>query len=209
MHATEEKSRVSVKQHVMFVWKSSRQRLANFQLSAWAKVLLFVACVMAVDVIGWSVLKTRFYRAAIPAQIGIAIGPTITGSSMGFWEAMLPIRHKACGGAIFVLSDTTLAAIRDGGLDVLKDARQGRGYTDNTDRLFYYYSYKPWQPTPLPAEWTPQEMWYGLSCMNLGHTLGRNIVEAAQAHGSFYTTGMNNMLLIVPSLKLAVYTYTS
>ena len=45
--------------------------------------------------------------------------------------------------------------------------------------------------------------------MSLGHSVGRSIVEAAQAPGSFYTTGRSKMLLIVPSLKLAVFTYTN
>jgi hypothetical protein len=183
--------------------------LAKFRLSVRAQVLLVIACGLGASLLGWSVLETRFYRAAIPAEIEIAFGLATTGSSTSFWEAALPIRHKACGGAIFELSDTMLTAIRDGGLDVLEDARQGRGYADNTDRLYYYYSYKPWQPTPLSPEWTSQGMWYGLSCMNLGYSFGRSIVQAAQSPGSFYTTGLSKMLLIVPSLKLAVYTYTS
>jgi hypothetical protein len=170
---------------------------------------LVIACWFGAMLLGWSVLKTRFYRAAIPAEIEITFSLATTGSSMSVWEAVLPLRHEACGGAIFELRGTTLAAIRDRGLDALNDARQGRGYTDNTDRLFYYYSYKPWQPTPLPREWTSDGMWYGLSCMNLGHGFGRSIVEAAQGPGSFYTTGLSQMLLIVPSLKLAVYTYTN
>ena len=108
----------------------------------------------------------------------------------------MPIRPKACGGAIFELSDTTLDVIRDHGLDAFKDARQGRGYADKTDRLFYYYSYERWQPTPLSPEWTWNGMWHGLSCMNLVYSLGRSVVEAAQAPGSFYTTGRSKMLLI-------------
>jgi hypothetical protein len=112
--------------------------------------------------VGWSVFKTKFYRAAIPAEIELTFSLATTGSSMSLWEALLPIRHKACGGAIFELSDTTLAAIHDRGLDALKNARQGRGYTDKGSRQFYYYSYQPWQPTPLPSKWTSEGMWYGL-----------------------------------------------
>ena len=158
--------------------------------------------------LGWFVYETRFYRAAIPPQIELTFGLATTGSDTSIWEATLPIPLKACGGAIFKLTDTAAAAIRKRGLDFLIDAKQGRGYTDNRDRLFYYYSYKPWQPTPLPPEWTSEGMWLGLYCMRLGYSLGRSIVEAAQAPGSFYTTGSSKMLLIVPSLKLAVYTYT-
>jgi hypothetical protein len=182
--------------------------LANFRLSAGPLVLLVIACCLGTILLGWSVLNTKFYRAALPAEIGITFSLAITGSNTSFWEVGQPI-HKACGGAIFELNETTLAAIRGRGLDGLKDARQGRGYSDNTDRLFYYYSYKPWQPTPLPPEWTSQGMWYGLSCMNLGQSFGGSIVDAAQASGSFYTTAQSRMLLIIPSLRLAVFTYTS
>src|SRR5205807_8449600 len=111
--------------------------MAKLQLSARAKVLLVIACVLGATVFGWSVLETRFYRAAIPAEIEITFGLATTGSSMNFWETAMPIRPKACGGAIFELSDTTLDVIRDHGLDAFKDARQGRGYADKTDRLFY------------------------------------------------------------------------
>ena len=185
------------------------QRLAKFQLSGRVQILLVIACFLGTILLGWSVLKTRFYRAAIPAEIEITFSLATTGSSMSIWEAALPLRPKACGGAIFELSNTTIAAIRDRGLDALNDARQGRGYADKTDQLFYYYSYKPWQPTPVPSQWTSQGMWYGLSCMNLGYGFGQSIVEAAQVPGSFYTTGLSKILVIIPSLKLAVFTYTS
>ena len=188
---------------------SPRYRLTKIDLSLRAQILLVIGCVVGAEVIAWSVYKTRFYRAAIPADIGLTIGFASTSSSASIWDAMLPIRPKACGGAIFELNNATAAALRDRGLVVLKDARQGRGYSDRTDRLYYYYSYEAWQPTPLPPGWTSQGAWYGLSCMDLGYGLARSIVEAAEAPGSFYTTGLSKMLLIVPSLKLAVYTYTS
>ena len=153
--------------------------------------------------------KTRFYRAAIPAKIDLTFGFATTGSNMSLWEAMLPLRPKACGGAIFGLSNTMVTALQDHGLGVLDAARQGRGYADTTDRRFFRYSYKPWQPTPLPPEWTSQGAWYGLNCMDLGYGFVRSLVEAAQVPGSFYTTGPSSMLLIVPSLQILVYTYTS
>ena len=174
-----------------------------------AQVLLALAGITATAVLGWSVLETRFYRAAVPAEIDLTFNLATTGSSMSLWEVLMPIRHKACGGAIFGLGDTTVTAIETRGLAALQDAQQGRGYADGTHPYRSYYAYEPWQPTPLPPAWTSEGMWYGLSCMNLGHCFGRSTVEAARAPGSFYTTGRSKMLLVVPRLKLVVYTYTS
>ena len=172
-------------------------------------MLLALAGLTATAVLGCSVLKTKFYRAAIPAEIDLTFNPATTGSSMSLWDLLLPIRHEACGGAIFGLGDTTVTAIERRGLVAIQGAQQGRGYADGTHRMRSYYEYEPWQPTPLPPAWTSEGMWNGLNCMNLGHGLGRSIIEAARAPGSFYTTGQGKMLLVVPRLKLVVYTYTS
>jgi hypothetical protein len=115
---------------------------------------------------------------------------------------------EGCGGAIFKLTDATAAAISDRGLDFLKDARQGRGYKDKLDRSFYYYSYMPWQATPLPSQWTSMGPWSGLNCMRLRTEVMENILDAAQKAGSFYTTGLSKILLVVPSLRMAILTYT-
>ena len=171
-------------------------------------LLLLAGGIVVAAVLGWHVVETRFYRAALPAEIGLSFDFATTGSNVSVLGAVFLFDRKACGGAIFDLTDTTVAAIRERGMDFLKDARQGRGYADNADRLFYNYSYGPWQPTPLPQEWTSGGMWYGLDCMGLGTAIGQSIVEAAKTPGSFYTTGSSKTLLIVPSLKIAVLTYT-
>ena len=106
------------------------------------------------------------------------------------------------------MSGATADAIRAQGLGFLKDARQGRGYTEKTDRSFSRYSYQPWQATPLAPEWTSNGPWLGLSCMHVRDGTVRGILNAAQTAGSVYTTGPDKMLLMVPSLNLVVYTYT-
>lgn len=159
--------------------------------------------------VGCSAWETSFYRGAIPAEIGLSFGLATTGSTMSLWMVAVPIRHSACGGAIFKLSDATIAAIRARGLDVLKDARQGRDHTDKSDRLFHRYTYEPWQATPLPFKWEFEGVaWHGLECMNLERSLVRDINSAARAPGSFYTSGSSKRLLLIPDLKLIVFTYT-
>ena len=171
-------------------------------------LLLLTGGIVVAAMLAWHVFETRFYRAAIPVDIGLTFNFATTGSNVRLWGTMFRFDRKACGGAIFNLSDTSVAAIRERGLDLLKNARQGRGYTEKADRSFYYYSYEPWQTTPLPSEWISNGTWLSLSCMGLKDSVIGSILDAAQTAGSFYTTAQSAMLMVVPNLKIAVYTYT-
>jgi hypothetical protein len=118
------------------------------------------------------------------------------------------MRHEACGGAIFKLTQLNVTAIEHQGLNFFQMARQGRGYPEG-DRLHSFYSYEPWQQTPLPAAWASEGTWLGLACMRLGFGLTRSITNAAREPGSYFTLKRSGaMLLVIPRLKLAVYTYT-
>jgi hypothetical protein len=127
--------------------------------------LLLAGGVVIGTVLFWHVYETLHYRKAIPADIGLAFNFATRGSDVSIYGALFMFDRKACGGAIFDMSDSTADAIRKQGLAFLKDARQGRGYTEKTDRSFGYYSYRPWQATPLPPEWTALGPWMGLNCM--------------------------------------------
>jgi hypothetical protein len=186
---------------------SAESGLVRTRLSLRASIVTVIAGSVGLIVLGGRVLETRFYRAAMPPEIELAFDLATTASGMSLLEAATPLRHEDCGGAIFGLSNRMAASLRDRG--ALADARQGRGYTDTADPLFFHYSYEPWQPTPLPPEWTSEGMWSGLFCMNLDAGFGRSIVEAARTVGSFCATHRDAMLLIVPSLKIAVYTHKS
>lgn len=153
--------------------------------------------------------KTMFYRAALPAELGLTSELVTAGSCADVLDMILPVRPKAAGGALFRLDAETLAAIKRQGSAFFDDALLGRGYGDPSRRVTYRYSYKPWQETPLPPEWTSDGMWLGLSCMGLNFGRGANIAEAARAPGSYYTTGIGAMLLVIPDLGIVVYTYSS
>lgn len=170
--------------------------------------LLLAGGVVVAAVLGWQISETRFYRKAIPTDIGLAFNFATRGNDASLYGAAFMSDRKACGGAIFDLSNSTADAIRKDGIDFLKNARQGRGYKE-TDRGFNYYSYRPWQATPLPPEWTALGPWLGLNCMGLGTDTMRNILNAAQMSGSFYTTGQSSMLLVDPNLKFVLFTYTN
>ena len=171
-------------------------------------LLLLAGGIVVSIVLSWHVFETRWYRAAVPAEIGLTFGFATTGSDSRFSDLLSIAPSGACGGAIFKLTDASATAISERGLDFLKNARQGRGHTDKLDRRFHYYSYLPWQTTPLPSEWTSKGPWWGLNCMGLQNIALRNIMDAAQKTGSFYTTGESKMLLVVPSLQKAILTHT-
>jgi hypothetical protein len=180
----------------------------NFQKPAlWSRLevlglrgcLLLAGGVIVSAVLFWHVFDTLHYRKAIPADIGLAFNFATTGSNVSLYGAVFMFDRKACGSAIFDMSDSTADAIRKQGLAFLKNADQGRGYKED---------YRPWQATPLPPEWTALGPWMGLNCMGLRADTMRNILNAAQTSGSFYTTAPSRMLLVDPNRKLVVMTYT-
>lgn len=171
-------------------------------------LLLLAGGVVFAAVLYWQIFETQFYRAAVPPEIGLTFDFAATGSNTTLSDVLSIAPLKACGGAIFKLTDTAVKAIEEGGLNLFQNARQGRGYPDKLDRSFHYYSYRPWQTTPLPSEWTSKGPWLGLNCMGLRNNVIRSILDAAQKTGSFYTTGQDKMLLVVPNLQMAILTYT-
>jgi hypothetical protein len=187
------------------------QRLRDFKGPSLHGILLIAGGAIAALWVGWRILETNFYRNAIPAEIGLTWDLATTGSDSSLITALLPIPPKACGGAIFGLAAAAAEAVKHGGLTFLSGARQGRGYQQTYDRQYAYYTYAPWQQTPLPDGWLAEVLngqWYGLSCMRLSSRYAESIAKAAGHPGSFYTTGSSKMLLVIPELALVVYTYT-
>ena len=76
-------------------------------------LLLLAGGIVVAAVLGWHVVETRFYRAALPAEIGLSFDFATTGSNVSVLGAVFLFDRKACGGAIFDLTDTTVAAIRE------------------------------------------------------------------------------------------------
>ena len=143
-----------------------------------------------------TVLAALFYRAAIPEQLELTHSFPTRGSD------------GSCGGAIFSLTDKAALSIETHGRDALNDAVRGRGYLDPSTPRFHQYTYRPWQETPLPRDWTSEGTWAGLHCMGLSANDARTITSAAKAAGSYFTTAApTTMLLVIPKLRLAVYTY--
>ena len=63
-------------------------------------LLLLAGGIVVAAVLGWHVVETRFYRAALPAEIGLSFDFATTGSNVSVLGAVFLFDRKACGGAI-------------------------------------------------------------------------------------------------------------
>jgi hypothetical protein len=174
----------------------------------WKPLLLILAGLGCIGLLylGYKVVATNFYQRALPAAL-ITEGLATTGSDVGVLSLLLPIRPEACGGAIFHLADQSVTGIAQAGLAFFQNAVEGRGYPQG-HRLHYFYRYKPWRETPVPHAWTSDGMWPGLACVRASAALAEAILKAAREPSSYYTTKPSAELLVIPRLKLVVFTYT-
>jgi hypothetical protein len=170
-----------------------------FKGSAGAQVLVASVLFIIALWLLWSVLSTIHYRGAVPTEIELTFGLATSGNIDG------------CGGAILGLDEATVTSIRKQGLAFFKNAPQGRRIADTNDQQYFLLTYEPWQPTPLPDGWVSESLlgaWLGLTCMGLSPSFTALIAKAGHEPGSFYAIGRSKMLLVIPSQKLVVYTYT-
>jgi len=114
----------------------------------------------------------------------------------------LLFRGESCGAAIFNLSDKTLADIERSGLAYLQTSRQPPGGDTS-------YEYANWQETPIPKEWINKDsvLWSGLGCVNLDRSFVLKLYDAADSPGSYFTTNRVATLVVIPRLKVAVYSW--
>ena len=153
----------------------------------------------------WSFVVADYYRRALPIQLETVDGP-ITGSDLDLMTALAPLRHEACGGALFHLTEATLDLIQKNGLSFFDNAVQGRGYPDGHQKS-YFYRYAAWQETPATENMRKNSAWVGLVCMKLGNEMERKIEQAANEPGSYFTTVHEAVLLVVPRLGFVVLLY--
>lgn len=149
--------------------------------------------------------ETNHYRNALPIELKTK-GLATTGSDVSLLSALFALQREGCGGAIFNLTDEARHLIKTNGLAFFSNAKYGRGYPAE-DRLRHYYTYQPWQETPLPSAWTSEGIWLGLNCMGLGRNMTQAIRSAAISSGSYYATKPEALLLVIPDLGLVVFTY--
>ncbi|PXW59119.1 hypothetical protein BY998_11138 [Methylobacterium sp. B4] len=147
------------------------------------------------------------YLRAIPAEIELT-SMIAQGSDMTLFDPLIPIRREACGGAAFQLSDEAAAQLEFRGLAHLGSARTGRGYVGGPEEP--YWTYQPWQETPVPSTWIGDGKWAsGFGCLKEGarHFDADAVYKAVREPGAYFTTGRESEMVIIPRLRLLVLTY--
>lgn len=147
-------------------------------------VLLLVAVPMRLED-AWQV---DGYRDAIPPQFELA--GTVFHDEVSGWR-------EGCGVAVFRLSDTSLARIRQGGLAGLQAARLGRDGQA-------YHQYAPWAATPGGAD---DRLFRGTGCADASDDVLEQAQRTAAAGGAFFTTAREQDLVVVPSLGVIVFSF--
>ncbi|MCC5641545.1 hypothetical protein LC607_00945 [Nostoc sp. CHAB 5824] len=156
------------------------------------KFIKIIVSIIITLYVAWSAFNYYWFSDLIPAKIGITYAIHIGGES-GLLEG--------CGAAIFRLSDVTADAISRKGLDFFNDAIYSRKSKARR------YTYSSWKETPVPNSWTSEVSWPGLACSGASHSLLSKILLAASKKGSYYSSKDEAEILVIPSLKLVVFSY--
>lgn len=156
------------------------------------KILKIIGLIIITVYLAWSVYEYHWYSDFIPAKIGITYAINISGHS-GLREG--------CGAAIFRLTNATADTICRQKIEFFNDAIYSRRSKDP------YYTYREWKETPVPNTWTSEGTWPGLGCSSVSSSLLSQILIAASKKGSYYSSKDEAWILVIPSLKLVVFSY--
>lgn len=101
------------------------------------------------------------------------------------------------GYAIFRVSEGSLVRIRRQGLAYFDAAQLGRDGKP-------YHQYQPWQATPTNEH---EQLFRGQSCAGEPSELLEQAQRAVGKDGAFFTIGHEQDLVVVPELRLLIYSY--
>ncbi|HSI51260.1 MAG TPA: hypothetical protein VLA61_23595 [Ideonella sp.] len=158
--------------------------------------VLFLALLVAAALpfVAYKVYQCHWYAQALPPELEVAY-PVSVGEEFAF--------RGGCGVAVYSLSDRTLKAVKQDQLSFFESATRARGHREPEDRDGHYYTYQPWQRTPVPAPWTNDGSWF--VCSAISSRLESEIVAAAKFEGAYYTMAPKATLLVLPALGYAVF----
>jgi hypothetical protein len=114
------------------------------------------------------------------------------------------------GYVLYELDDQTITSLQRSGISYLKEALVPR----DGDLAQVRRQYVPWMASPLPARWTQytpegRGLFSGLVYGHFSREFEQRFLDAVRAPGSFYTyNGHGDVLLVLPSLRLAVFAWT-
>ncbi|MEH1894884.1 MAG: hypothetical protein V7K94_06045 [Nostoc sp.] len=158
------------------------------------KFVKIIISIIITVYVAWSAFQYDWYSGFIPAKIGITYAIHIGGESHF---------REGCGAAIFRLTNATADAIFHKGIDFFNDS--GAIYLRR--RKDPYDTYRSWKETPVPNTWTSEGTWEGLSCSSTSSSLLSQIVLAASNKRSYYSSRHESKIIVIPSLKLVVFSY--
>jgi hypothetical protein len=161
-------------------------KTANYLVATMGTFFLLIFLPMKV----WNYWEIHTYREMIPSQFEL--------SETVYHDEQLAGLIEGCGVAIFRLSDKTLVRIRHEGLAYLESTRLGREGDS-------YPHYQPWKVTPAVGN---ENLFRGAHCAHKPPaTLQQAQLFVRHKEGSFFTTGYEKDLVIIPSLGVLIFSY--
>ncbi|MBS3018391.1 hypothetical protein DJFAAGMI_01123 [Comamonas sp. PE63] len=112
--------------------------------------------------------------------------------------------REACGAAIYKIDASSLQRIRTEGLDAIRTARQAKRHQAR--------EYGDWKETPYvePQAEIVRNGWLtGMNegCSDIPSHIQRDIAEAMREPGSFYATGHESGLLLIPKRGWIIFSH--
>lgn len=135
--------------------------------------------------------QIEMYEDALPAKLEL--------KELIYHDEQSDLR-EGCGEAIFLLSETTIKKIKSEGLLFFNDATVGRDGDS-------YHAYAKWRTTPGSDEGNNNRLLRGSSCIEHPPAIWSKIEQAIQAKGSYFTTGSEQDLIVIPELGIVVFSH--
>lgn len=159
-------------------------------LSATAFGATWLALVVIAPMQGCDYYQVRLYKEATPGKFQLA--------DLIYHDEQANLR-EGCGGAVFKLSDQSLASIKQQGLAYFNDATLGRDGAR-------YHQYAPWQAL---AHKRASQDWLlrGAHCIEDPPAMWDDVQKAVDRGEGFFTTGHGQDLIVIPKLGVIVFSH--
>ena len=159
---------------------------------------IFLILVFLALYFGVSRWVAKGYEGKLPALLEVSETVEV-GSSSGFMEG--------CGVAVFRLSKSTSKKILETGIEYFAEANKARELEGHEA----FNTYGQWRQTPI-VESSDNRRGYqgwrrGNLCGGLSSAVRESIRAAESRPGSFYAAKPEAILLVIPSLALAVFAH--
>lgn len=164
-------------------------------------IVLFLVFVLVFTWLFYVLKKERDLKKVLPKEIEVSkIISTHEKIGLG----------QGCGIIIYKISQHTIDQINQQGLNFFENSKVARG-SESSEKQSPYYFYQDWRKTPIQENKNNKNFWSGLSCanqQNLNKSLFEKIIQEATAGNSYYTGHYEGQLVVIPSMQIAIFTYS-